>query len=218
MRILCLLFLFLVSCKGDNPSQVASEIINKFGATCSGNGRWAQQALSQTQALIQIIESLKTKDQCKKFGSFLDHLLQTTRQIHGAYQDTTFLDYRQTQEELQELFLSLQKAEQLQDADLVAQLKVEILSRQALLASLRAQHTVYKEGLDRVGFQDQFSVTTENVASYFATLFNQSGELAACLQQSPSSVIGLFSSLASVGGSFASPGFGKPFAGFIGNV
>jgi hypothetical protein len=193
--------LFLVSCEQDNPAQVAGSIINAFSSSCSSAGPWSQAARSDAQALIQIFEELKTKDKCKDLGTILQQMTSAATSIHGLYNQPAFLAYRQKEEELQELTLMLAKTT---DADLQKTLSDAIVQLRRDMATARANKTV-----ENSTFGDQFSEDTNNVATQFGTLFNYNSQISECLQQSPSAAISIFSTLASLGGSFASPVLGS---------
>lgn len=196
----------LTNCKGDNPAQVAGSIINSFSGSCSASGSWAQSARADTQALIQIFEELKNKDQCKDLSAILQQMSQTAASIHNAYGSPAYLQYRQKEEELQELTLALSTAT---DPQLQQVLSTAIVERQRDLAVARAAKTIEREGFSNIGPTDQYSVTTGQIASNFNNLFNYRGQLSQCLEQSPGAVMSLFSNLASVAGSFVSPALGS---------
>ncbi len=208
----CRVFLALVflsglsACKTDDPALIAGSVINTFASSCSSSGPWSGAARADTQGLIKILEELKANDKCQSLGPILQEMSQTASNIHAAYGDTDYLAYRQTEEELQELTIALASTK---DKALQDELSLAIVERQKALAVNRATRTVRTDVLSSRGPSDQYSTTTNLVAQNFTNMFNYSGQLSECLQQSPTSVLSLFSNLASIGGSFASPVLGS---------
>jgi hypothetical protein len=197
--------LTLISCKEDNPANVAGEVINAFSDSCSSSGKWSQGAQAQTQSLIGIFNKLKEVDACKGLASVLNDVSQTATQIHGIYSDPSYLAYRQVEEELQQLTLTLASAT---DPSVQVEISALITAKQVELAKARAQKNIDDTNKNTIGFQDQYSKANQALGTQFVNLFNHTSELSACLQQSPSSVVSLFSNLSSVAGSFASPVLG----------
>lgn len=96
LRTLCatVLLVLPLSCEfQDNPSQVAGDIVQSFGNSCSSYGPWSQAAQVHTDSLVKIFQKLKDSDQCKSLGTFLETLHQTTAQIHNSYSNDDYLAY-----------------------------------------------------------------------------------------------------------------------------
>ncbi len=203
-RVFVLIFFIfsLISCDEENKAQIAGDLIQSFGASCSSYGSWSKVASKNTQSLIHQYEQLKHNDSCAEFSKDLEALNQLATSIHNVYSDQGYINYRQTQEELQELALASSSAV---DPVLIDALKEEMISRQVDLARLRAEDTVSGISQDKVGYQDRYSVYTNELNQQFESMFMKTQSLSACLQQSPGAVVTLYSSIVSIAGSFVSP-------------
>src|SRR3954465_11227724 len=92
--------LVLLSCKDQRPTA-AQQVIGAFQGSCVTTGRWTQAALSHNQALISVMENLKSNDACKPFASTLSTIQGLSGQINSLLQNQSYTDFRVAEEKLQ---------------------------------------------------------------------------------------------------------------------
>lgn len=197
------LLVFLVfGCNSDQKPNAAADLIQAFGDSCTTNGSWTAQALSHSQAIATTIQDLANNDPCKPFEASLGVIQSAATSIQGIVQDPTYAAYRTSEEDVQNLTLGLQEAPS--GSDLAAALSGALVSDQVTLAENQAANQVDQT----IQGENRYATATANLATLAQQMLQQSGNLAACLQSSPSVAVELASNMLAIGGSFVSPIFG----------
>jgi hypothetical protein len=199
--------------KGTRPDKrpdTAIPILNAFQNGCSSIGAWTGAAQAQSLAIINIINTIKETSACKPFASQLLTIQSLTGQLTQVMSNSSYLDYRKKEEELQQLTLALDQAQRSGNFSLVSQLTPLLVSAQIELAQERAQYDAQTQTSRR----DQIWSQSSALSSYLGGMLLQAQQAASsptlgdCLQQSPGASIQLGMNVLSYAGSFISPVYG----------
>jgi len=213
----CLLIASLTTSKSwamsDNRPDAALALLGAFRGTCGSQGAFTQSASLQTQAIVNVIETLKNTDACKPYISQLSTIQTATAQIQALQSTPSYSAYQADQQNYQLLTLALAsspagsaQATGLQSA--LDTLRLQMFTDQASynVATQTSQHNL------RIN-------QTENMLSWGQQLASTSASsgLLQCLQQSPLAALELGSNMAAYGGSFL-PGIFGAAIGAIGQL
>lgn len=217
--LVALLALTLTSCDYDSV-DAASAIIDSQSEICKSSSRpWSQRALQNMSSLENLYKTLRDDPSCSGLAPTLESLSAVSAQVHGLIRDSSFTEYRQNEENLQDLTLAIKSAGESGNTNLVDLLTQELALVQSDLSRSRASNAVYSDKKNKIGYNDVYSQNTQELASNFSSMISSSSGLSECLKKHPSAYIQLFGNIAAVGGSFISPIVGagiQTVAGFAG--
>lgn len=209
--LLVIVALFVIACENEELYNKGSEqVLSSFANSCqSSYGPWTKSALSHTQNLINSLESIKQHkiEDCKG----VDNALQTVQNIHSQLQrmseDYHVTNYRLAQEKRINLILSLTKAQQKNDQQLISYLRSALYEVELEIATAKAEASVLKSDTN----EHRLIRGLDQLTNYVSSLASQ-GNLASCVASSPLAPLQIGSSLLAIGGNFATPVIGSALA------
>ncbi len=231
--LLALCFLFLTTTfphqvwafgkkSSDNRPDASSSILAAFQGSCGSQGIFTQSANAQTNAIINVFETLKNTDACKPFASELTSVQNAANALQSLQSSTTYLAYQTDQNQYQLLTVALQTAQATENsssasAASVAQAAADAASYQTAMGQLRLQlfsDQASYETTNQTTGGNQLAANTASMINWAQQLTSASSspDLAQCLKQSPIAALELGTNLAAYGGSLLPGAFGAGIA------
>lgn len=192
--MLVLIFCGVESCQTTRP-DVAEDLIDAFASGCSSHGQWTNIALGHTNSIINVLNKIKTSGPCKSLNDDLSQIKALDSQLKFLLNNTDYIAYRSSQENIQELTLALQDPKL--DPGLRTALATALTTEQVQFTSLKSK-----------GVTQSFLNASATMGSTMRSLVAQAGDMSYCFQESPASALKLATNAMAVGGSFITPVIG----------
>jgi hypothetical protein len=191
------------SARADESAQL-SALMSYFGTTCPSQGQLTQAAISQVQALTDVVTSIQKDPDCQTLSGAMGQLGILSQQVQILSQQTTQTQILSLQRQQQELLLQLSTVSGASSTGTNASTAINNATLQAAIESSLQSTEVNLAGLEGTQ-QAQNSVQAVTQAQALTTLvsstgtfLNQSLANQACLLNHPSVLTGIASLAGSV--------------------